>query len=143
LRHLNDLLIEEEGKVRIQPCVSPVWDTAIATIALADARVAPDDPGLVAAAEWLVAKEIRRAGDWSVRRPGVEPSGWHFEYANEFYPDIDDTAMVLLALMHAKASNADAQAACERRAINWLLAMQSGDGGWAAFDVDNNWVVLN
>ena len=95
------------------------------------------------AADWLISKEVRRKGDWSIKRPDTEPSGWAFEFANEFYPDIDDTAMVLLALMHAKASNPEAQAACERRAINWLLAMQSGDGGWAAFDVDNNWAMLN
>ena len=95
------------------------------------------------AADWLISKEVRRKGDWSVKRPDTEPSGWAFEFANEFYPDIDDTAMVLLALMHAKASDPKAQAAAERRAINWLLAMQSDDGGWAAFDVDNNWAVLN
>jgi squalene-hopene/tetraprenyl-beta-curcumene cyclase len=95
------------------------------------------------AADWLISKEVRRKGDWSVKRPDTEPSGWAFEFANEFYPDIDDTAMVLLALMHAKASDPKAQAAAERRAINWLLAMQSGDGGWAAFDVDNNWALLN
>ena len=88
-------------------------------------------------------KEVRRKGDWSVKRPDTEPSGWAFEFANEFYPDIDDTAQVLLALLHAKASDPQAQAACERRALNWLLAMQSEDGGWAAFDVDNNWAVLN
>jgi len=86
---------------------------------------------------------VRKAGDWETRRPGVEPSGWHFQFQNEYYPDIDDTAMVLLALLHAKGSNAQAQSACERRALNWLLAMQSEDGGWAAFDVDNNWAVLN
>jgi squalene-hopene/tetraprenyl-beta-curcumene cyclase len=91
----------------------------------------------------MIAKEVRRKGDWSVKRPDTEPSGWAFEFANEFYPDIDDTAMVLLALLHAKGSNPEAQAACERRAVNWLLAMQSEDGGWAAFDVDNNWAVLN
>ena len=95
------------------------------------------------AADWLISKEVRRKGDWSVKRPDTEPSGWAFEFANEFNPDIDDTAMVLLALMHAKASDPKAQAAAERRAINWLLAMQSGDGGWAAFDVDNNWALLN
>jgi squalene-hopene/tetraprenyl-beta-curcumene cyclase len=95
------------------------------------------------AADWLISKEVRRKGDWSIKRPDTEPSGWAFEFANEFYPDIDDTAMVLLGLMHAKASNPAAQAATERRAINWLLAMQSGDGGWAAFDVDNNWALLN
>ena len=95
------------------------------------------------AADWLISKEVRRKGDWTIKRPDTEPSGWAFEFANEFYPDIDDTAMVLLALLHAKGSNPEAQAAAERRAINWLLAMQSSDGGWAAFDVDNNWAMLN
>jgi squalene-hopene/tetraprenyl-beta-curcumene cyclase len=98
---------------------------------------------MVRAADWLISKEVRRKGDWSVKRPDTEPSGWAFEFANEFYPDIDDTAMVLLALMHSRGSDAQAQAACEQRAIHWLLAMQSSDGGWAAFDVDNNWAVLN
>ena len=94
-------------------------------------------------ADWLLTKEVRRKGDWSIKRPDVEPSGWYFEFANEFYPDIDDTAMVLLALHHARASNSAAQEACAKRAVNWLIAMQSKDGGWAAFDVDNNWEFLS
>ena len=94
-------------------------------------------------ADWLLTKEVRRKGDWSIKRPDVEPSGWYFEFANEFYPDIDDTAMVLLSLLHARASNSRAQEACAKRAVNWLLAMQSKDGGWAAFDVDNNWEPLS
>ena len=122
--------------------VEAIWDTSICAYAMGEAGV-KDDPRLTRAADWLISKEVRRKGDWSVKRPDTEPSGWAFEFANEFYPDIDDTAMVLLALMHARGSNPEAQAACERRAINWLLAMQSGDGGWAAFDVDNNWAVLN
>ena len=142
IRHFESLLIETEDRFIFQPCVSPIWDTAICAFAMGEAGV-QDDARLTRAADWLISKEVRRKGDWSIKRPDTEPSGWAFEFANEFYPDIDDTAMVLLALMHAKASNAEAQAACERRAINWLLAMQSGDGGWAAFDVDNNWAVLN
>jgi squalene-hopene/tetraprenyl-beta-curcumene cyclase len=142
IRHFESLLIETEDRFIFQPCVSPIWDTAICAFAMGEAGV-KDDARLTRAADWLISKEVRRKGDWSIKRPDTEPSGWAFEFANEFYPDIDDTAMVLLALMHAKASNADAQAACERRAINWLLAMQSGDGGWAAFDVDNNWAMLN
>ena len=78
-----------------------------------------------------------------MKRPGTEPSGWAFEYANEFYPDIDDTAMVMLALSQARGSDAAAQKACRRRALDWLLAMQSRDGGWAAFDADNNWEFLS
>ncbi len=94
-------------------------------------------------ADWLLTKEVRRKGDWSVKRPNTEPSGWYFEFANEFYPDIDDTAMVLLALSRSSASRSEEQQACEHRAIHWLLAMQSKDGGWAAFDVDNNWSSLS
>jgi len=78
-----------------------------------------------------------------VKRPDLEPCGWAFEFANEYYPDIDDTAMVLLALLHAKASDPARQQRVERRAVNWLLGMQSSDGGWAAFDVDCNWEILN
>ena len=142
IRHFESLLIETPGRFQFQPCVSPIWDTAICAFAMGEAGFG-DDPRMTRAADWLISKEVRRKGDWSVKRPDTEPSGWAFEFANEFYPDIDDTAMVLLALMHAKGSNPRAQAAAERRAMNWLLAMQSEDGGWAAFDVDNNWAVLN
>jgi squalene-hopene/tetraprenyl-beta-curcumene cyclase len=142
IRHFESLLIETEDRFVFQPCVSPIWDTAMCAFAMGEAGVA-GDPRMTRTADWLISKEVRRKGDWSIKRPDTEPSGWAFEFANEFYPDIDDTAMVLLALMHAKGSNPAGQAACERRAINWLLAMQSSDGGWAAFDVDNNWAVLN
>src|SRR5438132_7404575 len=98
---------------------------------------------LALAATWLIEREVRHKGDWSVKRPDLEPSGWAFEFANEHYPDIDDTAMVLLALQHASASDAAAQERCERRAVAWLVGMQSSDGGWAAFDADNNWAFLN
>lgn len=136
MEQLDDLLIEENGKVRIQPCVSPVWDTAIATIAVADADVVPDHPALTRAVRWLVDKEVRGPGDWCVRRPGVEPSGWHFQYQNGLYPDIDDTAMVLMALQRSSLTNDPAVVASTKRGVNWLLAMQNKDGGWAAFDVD-------
>ena len=99
-------------------------------------------PALTTAADWLLDREIRRKGDWSVKRPYTEPSGWAFEFQNDWYPDIDDTAMVLLALPHMRGSNARAQSATRQRALDWLLAMQSKDGGWAAFDVDNNWEIL-
>jgi squalene-hopene/tetraprenyl-beta-curcumene cyclase len=142
IRHFESLLIETEDRFVFQPCVSPIWDTAIAAFAMGEAGILTD-PRMTRAADWLISKEVRRKGDWSIKRPDTEPSGWAFEFANEFYPDIDDTAMVLLALMHARGSDAAAQSACERRAIHWLLAMQSSDGGWAAFDVDNNWAMLN
>src|ERR1035441_1795563 len=92
-----------------QPCFSPVWDTAIGAYALAMAD--PRHESLTPAADWLLHKEIRRKGDWSVKRPNTEPSGWAFEYSNEFYPDIDDTAMVMLSLSEVRASNPGAQQA--------------------------------
>jgi len=142
IRHFESLMIETPDRFLFQPCVSPIWDTAICAFALGEAGCT-DEAAMTRAADWLISKEVRRKGDWSIKRPETEPSGWAFEFANEFYPDIDDTAMVLLGLLHAKGSNPRAHEAAERRAVNWLLAMQSEDGGWAAFDVDNNWAVLN
>jgi len=141
LRHFNSLMVDDGGRFFLQPCFSPVWDTAISAYALAESD--PNHPALARAAGWLLAREIRRKGDWSVKRPNTEPSGWAFEYANEFYPDIDDTAMVMLALSEVPASDAAARKACQKRGLDWLLAMQSGDGGWAAFDADNNWEFLS
>jgi squalene-hopene/tetraprenyl-beta-curcumene cyclase len=136
------LLTDDGEQFYFQPCFSVVWDTAIAAFALGESGHAPG-AALRRCAEWLLSKEVRRKGDWSVARPRTEPSGWYFEFANEFYPDIDDTGMVLLALRHARAANVEAQDAAVRRAVDWLLAMQSSDGGWAAFDVDNNWQPLS
>ncbi|MBA3975796.1 MAG: squalene--hopene cyclase [Candidatus Solibacter sp.] len=147
IRQFENLLIETGERFQFQPCVSPVWDTAICAYALGELEAkrpgAADQAKMTRAADWLLTKEVRRKGDWSVKRPDLEPSGWAFEFANEYYPDIDDTAMVLLALRHAKASDAGRQARVEKRAVNWLLGMQGSDGGWAAFDVDNNWSLLN
>jgi squalene-hopene/tetraprenyl-beta-curcumene cyclase len=142
IAHFDGLMLESEESLIFQPCKSPVWDTAIAAFALGEMGQCDKDR-LTAAADWLLTKEIRRKGDWHEKRPDLTPSGWVFEFANEFYPDIDDTAMVLLALLHAKASDPEKQARAEQRAIQWLLGMQSSDGGWAAFDVDNNWEILN
>ncbi len=142
LRHFNDLMVDDGERFYFQPCYSPIWDTAIAGYALAEAG-SRSAPALKRAADWMLSKEIRRQGDWSVKRPNTEPSGWAFEYNNEHYPDIDDTAMVLLALSKMQGQKPAAQRECVERAIRWLLDMQGRDGGWAAFDVDNNWVFLN
>src|SRR5580658_3268425 len=147
VRQFESLIVDDGKTLFFQPCFSPVWDTAIAAYALGEAGGLGEagwngKPALSRAADWLQAREIRRKGDWSVKRPYTEPSGWAFEFQNDWYPDIDDTAMVLLAFPHMKAQEAGAQSATRERALEWLLAMQSKDGGWAAFDVDNNWEIL-
>jgi squalene-hopene/tetraprenyl-beta-curcumene cyclase len=136
LKQLEGLHLTEGDRTRVQPCLSPVWDTAIALIALADAQVPALDPAWSRGVEWLLAKEMRRPGDWQARCPGVEPTGWHFQFHNAFYPDLDDSAMVLLALNRSPLAGEPNVAAATRRGINWLLSMQNRDGGWAAYDVD-------
>ena len=137
-RQLDELMLEdpESGAIRIQPCLSPVWDSGIAAYTIAEAgHDAHSEPGRRAAA-WLVAKECRTAGDWiDNARRDVEPSGWFFEYHNPFYPDVDDTAMVTMAL---KRIGGEEALAAERRGIDWILALQNPDGGWAAFDRTRN-----
>jgi squalene-hopene/tetraprenyl-beta-curcumene cyclase len=142
LRQLEDLMIEEGDTLRLQPCFSPVWDTALALNALAEAGEPGEGPAVRRAVRWLLAREVRQRGDWSITNPGLEPGGWFFEYRNAFYPDTDDTAMVLMALARTgQASSAECRPAVER-ALRWLLGMQNSDGGWAAFDRDINREVL-
>jgi squalene-hopene/tetraprenyl-beta-curcumene cyclase len=140
IRQFEDLAIREHGTLRMQPCFSPVWDTALAAFALGLAG--SDSKSLTRAADWLLEKEVRERGDWAVKNRHAEPGGWYFEFANEFYPDIDDTAMVLLTLRYARASRPAAQREAEKRAVDWIISMQSKDGGWAAFDKDNDrWIL--
>jgi len=132
LAGLDSFTVDDEDGRRVEACQSPVWDTALAVIALLDAGLPPDHPALARAAEWLVGREVRVRGDWAVRKPRLAAGGFPFEYANDNYPDVDDTAVVVLALRRTGAG-ADA---CDR-GIEWMLGMQSSDGGWGAFDVDN------
>ena len=141
-KQFDALMVNSGDQFFFQPCFSVVWDTAIAAFAMGECTEPPQE-ALRTTADWLLTKEVRRKGDWSVKRPNTEPSGWYFEFANEFYPDIDDTAMVLLALSRSQASRSADQQAVEKRAIQWLFDMQSKDGGWAAFDVDNDWRPLS
>ncbi|WP_019813029.1 squalene--hopene cyclase, partial [Saccharomonospora saliphila] len=128
----------EDGPVRrLEACQSPVWDTALAVTALLDSGTPPDDPALVRAADWLLGEEIRVGGDWQVRRPDVPPSGWAFEFANDHYPDTDDTAEVVLGLRRIAHPEPQRVRAAVERATDWLIGMQSRDGGWGAFDADN------
>ena len=126
----NDLQIAEEARPR-NPALAGLG-YGIATIALADAGVACDHPAWERAVGWLLAKEVRNPGDWRMRGPAVEPTGWHFQFRNAFYPDLDDSAMVLLALQRSPLAGDRAVEAASRRGVNWLLSMQNRDGGWAA-----------
>ena len=130
---LDGFTIEDNAGRRLEACQSPVWDTALVVTALADAGLSPDDPVLRSGARYLLSQEITTRGDWSIRRPDLEPSGWAFEFENDTYPDIDDAAEVVLALTRTREPSVDA----ERRGLAWIEGMQSSDGGWAAFDVDN------
>jgi squalene-hopene/tetraprenyl-beta-curcumene cyclase len=124
---------------RLEACQSPVWDTALALVALSDAGLGEDHPAVLSGARWLLGEEVTVRGDWSVRRPGLEPGGWAFEFANVNYPDVDDTVEVVLALARL-AGRQPLRAPIDGaigRALRWVEGMQSSDGGWAAFDTDN------
>jgi squalene-hopene/tetraprenyl-beta-curcumene cyclase len=120
---------------RLEACQSPVWDTALAMIALSDAGLPDDHPGLASAGRWLLGEEVTVRGDWSVQRPRLRPGGWAFEFANVNYPDVDDTAEVVLAL--ERLAPLEGLAGARERAVAWTVGMQSCDGGWGAFDADN------
>ncbi len=132
-----------DGPVRrLEACQSPVWDTVLTMIALADAGLPADHPALASAARWVLDEEIRGPGDWQVRRPDLAPGGWAFEFDNDVYPDTDDTAEVVLALRRAGPRRPEKQAAIDR-GLAWLAGMQSKDGGWGAFDADNTRQLVN
>jgi len=143
---MERLEIEEGDTLRLQPCFSPVWDTAISVNALHESGLPADHSALRAASRWLLDKEVRRPGDWRVKHseshrytePNKPVGGWFFEYDNEFYPDVDDTAMVLMALNRVSTEFDREKSAAIRRGTRWVLGMQGKDGGWASFDKDND-----
>jgi squalene-hopene/tetraprenyl-beta-curcumene cyclase len=134
---LEGFTIHEGSVQRLEACQSPVWDTALAVVALADAGLEASDPALVKAADWLLGEEVVARGDWAVRRPRLAPGGWAFEFDNVNYPDVDDTAEVVLALLRVDHPEPSRLQAAVDRATVWIEGMQSADGGWAAFDADN------
>jgi squalene-hopene/tetraprenyl-beta-curcumene cyclase len=127
---------------RMQPCASPVWDTAQAVYVLGQAGLTRKDYRLRRAADWLLDKEVRHKGDWAESVKDVAPGGWYFEFNNEFYPDIDDTAQVLLALSCVQNPRERYQYEASRRALDWIFAMQCKNGGWASFDRDNTKMIF-
>jgi squalene-hopene/tetraprenyl-beta-curcumene cyclase len=135
---LRNLFLDGPDGFRIQPCLSPIWDTALSMLSLTESGLESSDLRVQKAAKWLAARRVTVKGDWAVRLPNVEPSGWSFEFENPFYPDVDDTAMVMLALSAANFHEKRVM----RTSLGWLMALQCGDGGWAAFDrnVQNPWL---
>jgi squalene-hopene/tetraprenyl-beta-curcumene cyclase len=137
LSGLDGFTLGDSRHRRLEACQSPVWDTALAVVALRGAGLTADHPVLVRAADWLLGQEIRQRGDWAVRRRRLAPGGWAFEFANKNYPDIDDTAEVVLALRLVDHPDLARRDAAIRRGTAWATGMESRTGGWGAFDADN------
>ncbi len=143
LKEIEALAVEHEDEFYLQPCPSPVWDTSLAANALIESDLPPNHPALVRSVEWMLAKQVALPGDWQVKRPHVQPGGWAFQYDNPYYPDLDDTAMVLMALEKVQGVDPDRMRLAKEQGLGWFLGMQNQDGGWASFDADNNRIFLN
>jgi squalene-hopene/tetraprenyl-beta-curcumene cyclase len=139
---LERFILERDDEMLLQSCISPVWDTALTALALSCAGIKENHPAMTRACEWLADQQICKKGDWSVKRPNLEAGGWAFEFVNNWFPDIDDTAVVLMLLYRCGLERFLTPEGL-RRAMGWVLGMQGKDGGWGAFDVDNNVEVLN
>ena len=129
--------------LHLQPCHSPIWDTSLLMNALVEAGLPADHPSLAKAAQWLVTKQTRAVGDWHISSPHAKPGGWYFQFENEYYPDVDDSAVVLMALSKATSDDEVRQHVAMERGLRWVMAMQGSDGGWGAYDKDNNRMVFN
>lgn len=136
-------LTTSDGGWMFQPSVSPVWDTGLTVLALRAGGLPPDHPALVKAGDWLISKQIHTGGDWNVKRPKVKPGGWAFEFHCDHYPDIDDTAIVVMALNGIQLPDEARRRDALTRGFRWLVAMQSSNGGFGAYDVDNNRELTN
>ena len=136
-KKVQELCIEEASTLRLQPCFSPIWDTSWIIANFRAAGVPANDPALVKATQWLLDREIKFEGDWKVKWPNAKPGGWPFEYSNKFYPDFDDTAIVMRVIKDIAVANPHERDAAIKRAMDFQLAMQNSDGGWASFDKDN------
>ncbi len=143
LKAVDNFALEIENSYCVQPCVSPVWDTAWAIRALIDSGFPPDDVTIIKAGEWLIEKQILDYGDWNVKNKQGKPGAWAFEFDNRFYPDVDDSAVVVMALHQAKLPNEELKKQAINRALNWIATMQCKPGGWAAFDINNDQEWLN
>jgi squalene-hopene/tetraprenyl-beta-curcumene cyclase len=143
IKEIEALAVEGPDELHYQPCVSPIWDTALAMNALTESGLPADHEALRRAAEWLLDKQVLVGGDWRVKRPHVEPGGWAFQYANDFYPDLDDTGMVLMALEKVRGLEPNRVRLAKERGLGWFLGMQCENGGFGSFDADNTRLYLN
>jgi squalene-hopene/tetraprenyl-beta-curcumene cyclase len=143
IRALDDLLVTRGDKIFCQPCNSPIWDSCLVLSALLEAGLPPDHVSVSKCVNWLFAQQTHLNGDWSIKAPDLEPGGWAFQFENALYPDIDDTPMVLMALLRAGALDNKEFKERIAKGVNWTIGMQSSDGGWGAFDIDNNYIYLN
>lgn len=143
LEALANFAIEGDDTLVLQSCISPVWDTALALKALVDSGVPTDHPSLVKSTQWLLDREVRKRGDWKIKCPNLEPGGWAFEFLNDWYPDVDDSGFVMMAIKDVAVKDTKTKEEKIRRGINWCLGMQSKNGGWGAFDKDNTKHLLN
>jgi squalene-hopene cyclase len=143
LQAVDRFCIESDDVYRVQPCVSPVWDTALVMRSLVDSGLAPDHAALVKGGEWLLEKQILDYGDWAVKNSQGKPGAWAFEFENRFYPDVDDSAVVVMALDAVQLPHEELKRQALDRAVNWIATMQCKPGGWAAFDLDNDQDWLN
>lgn len=143
LQAIDRFAIETADTYHVQPCVSPVWDTALVMRSLVDSGLAPNHPALMCGGQWLLDNQILDYGDWSVKNRSGKPGGWAFEFDNRFYPDVDDSAVVVMALQAVQLPNETLKQQAIARAVNWIASMQCRAGGWAAFDQDNDADWLN
>jgi squalene-hopene/tetraprenyl-beta-curcumene cyclase len=142
-KEIELLGIEEVDTFRMQPCLAPIWDTSLAMNALVESGLPANHPALLNAAAWLVQGQILRRGDWQVKRPNLPAGGWPFQFRNDFYPDTDDTAMVLMALKKVRLPDRTDIRQIIKVGLGWFLGMQSESGGWGSFDADNTRFLLN
>ena len=143
MQAIEDLLVEDKDETYCQPCVSPIWDTCLTLSALTESGATPRQPPVHQAVEWLFDQQIFVPGDWCDQAKGLACGGWAFQYENDKYPDVDDTAMVLMALLRAGAQYNEQKLKRINQGVNWLLGMQNTDGSWGAFDIGNNYNYLN
>ena len=143
LEEIEALEVETDESLHLQPCFSPVWDTPLTISALIESGLPPEHPALLRAARWILSCQCRKEGDWIISAPDAGPGGWYFQFENEGYPDTDDTAAVLIALSKVRLPEIDRQRAAMKRGLSWVLPLQGSDGGWGAYDKDNNKMLFN